>query len=145
MTTPEIIDATKQLSIIKSLNLYKPPFKIINGYRLIDDGENPEATVQIEANGKSIHEASSGNGPVDALASVLKKALIPLFPKISNIQLIDYSAKILDSASGTGTIVYVEITFTDGTCAWKACSSSTNINAASFHVLLDGFEYALVK
>lgn len=141
----EIKDATKSLNISRALNNYKAPFKAINGYRLIDNGISPEATVQIEADGKNIHEASNGNGPVDALANVLKKALTPLFPDLDKVKLIDYRANILDSKRGTSTDVEVTIIFTDGIDVWKVYSLSENINAASFQVLIDGFEYAILK
>lgn len=141
----EIHDATRELSIARALKSYTPPFTVIDNYRLIDDGANPEATVQIEADGRFIHEASTGNGPVDALAKVLKKALIPLFPVIENVTLIDYRANILDAKRGTSTDVEVTIIFTDGNEVWKVYALSENINAASFQVLLDGFEYAILK
>ena len=59
---------------------YKPHFEVIGNYRLIDDGIQPEATVIIKANGKEMHEADTGVGPVDALAKVLKKSLKSIFP-----------------------------------------------------------------
>jgi 2-isopropylmalate synthase len=145
MLNYEVRDATKELTIARSLNKYSPPFKIVGRYRLIDNGIDPEATVQIEANGRYIHEASTGNGPVDALAKVLKKALTPLFPEIENVKLIDYRANILDAKRGTSTDVEVTIIFTDGEEIWKVYSLSENINAASFQVLLDGFEFAILK
>jgi 2-isopropylmalate synthase len=145
MLNYEVRDATKELTIARSLKKYSPPFKIVGRYRLIDNGIDPEATVQIEANGRNIHEASTGNGPVDALAKVLKKALTPLFPEIENVKLIDYRANILDAKRGTSTDVEVTIIFTDGEEIWKVYSLSENINAASFQVLLDGFEYAILK
>ena len=145
MLNLEIHDATKELTIARSLQKYAPPFKVIGGYRLIDNGIDPEATVQIEANGRYIHEASTGKGPVDALANVLKKALTPLFPELERVVLVDYRANILDAKRGTSTDVEVTIIFTDGEEAWKVYYLSENINAASFHVLLDGFEYAILK
>ncbi|MFH0974157.1 MAG: alpha-isopropylmalate synthase regulatory domain-containing protein [Spirochaetota bacterium] len=141
----EIKDATRELTIARSLKKYIPPFKIVGGYRLIDDGLDPEATVQIEANGRNIHEASTGNGPVDALAKVLKKALTPLFPQIEKVELIDYRANILNAKRGTSTDVEVTIIFTDGEDVWQVYCLSENINAASFHVLIDGYEYAVLK
>ena len=140
-----IKDATKALTIARSLKTYKSPFKVIDGYRLIDNGIEPEATVQIEANGRYIHEASTGSGPVDALANVLKKALKPLFPELEKVKLVDYNANILDAKRGTGADVEVTIIFTNGEKLWKVYYLSENINAASFHVLLDGFEYAIQK
>ena len=141
----EIKDATKELTIVRSLKKYNPPFKVIGGYRLIDNGLDPEATVQIEANGRNIHEASTGNGPVDALAKVLKKALTPLFPQIEKVELIDYRANILNAKRGTSTDVEVTIIFTDGEDVWRVYYLSENINAASFQVLIDGYEYAVLK
>lgn len=139
----EIEDASKALTIARSLKKYHPPFRIIGGYRLIDNGIHPEATIQVEADGRIIHEASTGNGPVDALANVLKKALIPLFPEIQDVKLIDYRANIMDAKRGTSTDVEVTILFTDGEHVWRVNSLSENINSASFHVLIDGFEYSI--
>ena len=144
MLNYELRDATRELTIVRSLDNYTPPFKLIGGYKLIDNGIEPEATVQIEANGRLIHEASTGNGPVNALARVLKKALTPLFPAIEKIKLIDYRANILEAKRGTATDVEVTIIFTDGKKVWKVNSLSENINAASFRVLLDGFEYYIL-
>lgn len=145
MLNYEIVDATKALAIARALKNYRAPFQVIGKYRLIDDGLEPEATVQIEANDTLIHEASTGRGPVDALANVLKKALTPLFPEITRVKLVDYRANILDAQRGTSTEVDVTIIFTDGDRVWKVSSFSENINAASFRGLLDGFEYAVLK
>ena len=139
----EVKDATRILSVARSLNTYKAPFSIVERYRLIDNGIEPEATVQIEADGRYIHEAANGAGPVDALASVLKKALLPLFPFLENVALIDYRAEIIDAKLGTATSVMVTIVFSDGVEVWKGYSSHENINLASFHVLVDGMEYAI--
>lgn len=145
MLNYEIQDASKSLSIARSLITYRAPFTVIGSYRLIDNGIDPEATVQIEADGRYIHEASTGNGPVDALAKVLKKALIPLFPEVAAIKLIDYRANILDAKRGTSTDVEVTLIFTDGREIWKVTALSENINAASFRALLDGFEFAILR
>ena len=153
ITTPEekgmlnidIVDATKKLGIARALKDYKPPFTIIDRYRLIDNGIEPEATIQLQALGNFIHEAANGAGPVDALANVLKKALTPIFPFLAEVTLIDYHASIIDSNLGTATSVRVSITFTDGTEVWNVYASSENINLASFKVLVDGIEYAILR
>jgi 2-isopropylmalate synthase len=145
MLNYDIVDASKKLAIARSLKTYRAPFAIIDNYRLIDNGVEPEATVQIEASGKIIHEASTGNGPVDALAKVLKKGLTPLFPTINGVKLIDFRADILDARRGTSTVVEVTIIFTDGDDVWKVSALSENINYASFNGLIDGFEYAILK
>jgi len=122
---------------------YKPHFEIIGNYRLIDDGVRPEATIMIRANGKEMHEAETGVGPVDALARVLKKSLISLFPEVDRIKLIDFSSRIFDPGAGTAAGVEVEILFSDGREAWRVRAFSENICKASFLALIDGFEYGI--
>jgi len=67
-----------------------------------------------------------------------------LFPEVQEVKLIDYRANIMDAKRGTSTDVEVTIIFTDGEKVWKVNSLSENINVASFHVLVDGFEYAIL-
>jgi 2-isopropylmalate synthase len=137
-------DATKELNILRALDSYQKPFTIVGTYRLIDDGVRPEATVIIKADHAEMHEASTGVGPVDALANVLKKGLGSIFPFIRNVKLVDFASRISDSRSGTAARVEVSIVFTDGAEMWSVAAVSENINMASFMALLDGFEYAIL-
>ncbi len=136
-------DATKELNIIRALDTYKSPFEVVGTYRLIDDGLRPEATVIIRTKEKEMHEASTGVGPVDALAGVLKKSLSSIFPVIQGVKLADFSSRIHDAKTGTAAQVEVSIVFTDGIEIWSVSAISPNINMASFMALLDGFEYAI--
>jgi 2-isopropylmalate synthase len=140
-----IRDATKELNILRSLESYKSPFEVVGTYRLIDDGLRPEATVIIKTKKQEMHEASTGVGPVDALANVLKKSLSSIFPVIQGIKLVDFSSRIHDTKSGTSAQVEVSIIFTDGKEIWSVVAISANINMASFMALLDGFEYAILS
>ncbi|HVN97241.1 MAG TPA: alpha-isopropylmalate synthase regulatory domain-containing protein [Syntrophorhabdaceae bacterium] len=140
-----ITDATKELNILRSRKGYKSPFKAVGTYRLIDDGLRPEATVIIETEKQRMHEASTGVGPVDALANVLKKSLSSIFPVIQGVKLVDFSSRIHDSKAGTSAKVEVNIIFSDGNNVWSVVAISENINMASFMALLDGFEYAILS
>jgi 2-isopropylmalate synthase len=140
-----IKDATKELNILRSLETYRKPFEVVGTYRLIDDGIRPEATVIIKTDTDEMHEASTGVGPVDALANVLKKSLSSIFPVIQGVKLADYSARVHDARSGTSAKVEVSIVFTDGMEIWKVSEIAENINMASFMALLDGFEYAVLS
>ena len=139
-----IKDATKILNLWRSMADYKPHFEILGNYRLIDDGVRPEATVMLRANGREMHEAGTGVGPVDALAKVLKKSLKSLFPEIDSVKLIDFSSRIFDPGAGTAAGVEVEILFSNGKDAWRVKAFSENINRASFLALVDGFEYGII-
>jgi 2-isopropylmalate synthase len=144
-TLHDITDATQRLKAIRSQTGYRSPFKAVGTYRLIDDGLRPEATVIIEAEKRQMHEASTGVGPVDALANVLKKSLSSVFPVIQGVKLVDFSSRIHDSKSGTAAKVEVNIIFVDEDTVWSVVASSKNINMASFLALLDGFEYAILS
>jgi 2-isopropylmalate synthase len=139
-----IKDATKILNFRRSLSDYRPHFEIIGNYRLIDDGIRPEATIMLRANGREMHEADTGVGPVDALAKVLKKSLKSIFPEVDEIQLIDFSSRIFDPGAGTAASVEVEILFSNGREGWRVRAFSENINKAAFLALVDGFEYGIL-
>ena len=144
MVEERVKDATKFLNLLRSMSGYKPHFEVIGNYRLIDDGIQPEATVIIKANGKEMHEADTGVGPVDALAKVLKKSLKSIFPEIDDVKLVDFSSRIFDPGAGTAAGVEVEILFGNGQEAWKVKAFSENICKASFLALVDGFEYGIL-
>jgi 2-isopropylmalate synthase len=90
-------------------------------------------------------EVSEGDGPVDALANALKKALAPSHPELDGLQLVDYKVRILDPESATRAATRVMIEFRDVETGkkWTTVSVDRNIISASLNALVDGFEYAL--
>ncbi len=128
----DVIDATERLKTLRSRRGYRNPFKVVGTYRLIDDGLRPEATVIIEADKKRMHEASTGVGPVDALANVLKKCLSSIFPVIGGVKLVDYSSRIHDSRSGTAARVEVNIIFTDENTTWSVVAAPKTLICPRF-------------
>jgi hypothetical protein len=48
----------------------------------------------------TVLEVSSGNGPVDALARALNRALLPSFASLSDIELTDYKVRLEPFATG---------------------------------------------
>ena len=140
-----VVDANLELNVLHSLKRYRSPFQVLRNYHLVDNGIEPEATVVLRAGGREIHEADTGVGPVDALANTLKKALKPAFPFIEGVQLVDYSARIHESRSGTKATIAVTVVLSDGDQIWKVSEISQNINQASFHALVGGYEFAIVN
>ena len=49
-----------------------------------------QVMVKVEVDGKQMHTASDGDGPVNALDNALRKALLQFYPEISNVRLNDY-------------------------------------------------------
>jgi 2-isopropylmalate synthase len=91
-------------------------------------------------------EVSDGTGPVDALASALKRCLIPSYEQLQHVELIDYKVRILDpqKATAAATRVMVEFRDKESDRTWTTVSVDTNVISASLNALVDGFEYALL-
>jgi 2-isopropylmalate synthase len=131
----------------RHLGLFQDKFKTL-GYRVIEDmGEDgvhvSEASVKLLIGEKIIHEVSEGDGPVNALDTALRKALIEHFPSIASVKLDDYKVRVLGSKVGTDASVRVWITFGDGKERWNTAGVSTNIIEASWLALLDGIHYKI--
>jgi 2-isopropylmalate synthase len=104
-----------------------------------------EAMVKVRVGDESIHTAAEGNGPVNALDTAVRKALIQFYPTLEAIKLVDYKVRIIDSAGGTAAYVRVLIESTDGEHHWTTVGSSTDIIEASWLALADSLEWWLVR
>ncbi len=132
-----------------------PDYFKLSRFRVMDDrrwnarGElvtESEATVTIEA-GQSVHmEVATGNGPVNALDTALRKALLPLYPQLEDMRLVDYKVRILTPQAGTGAVTRVMIESADTAGRrWTTVGVSTNIIDASFNALHDGITWKLMQ
>jgi len=105
-----------------------------------------EATVKLEVSGQRTMAVAEGNGPVNALDAALRKVLIPAYPQLANLRLIDYKVRILTPNQGTGAMTRVMIESTDGhTEHWSTVGVSTNVIDASFNALNDSITYLLLR
>jgi 2-isopropylmalate synthase len=100
-----------------------------------------EATVKLEVNGRPEYTVEEGDGPVNALDAALRKALRPFYPWIDAVRLSDYKVRIVDGARGTAARTRVLIVSTDGNSTWGTVGVSDNIIEASWHALVDSFEF----
>jgi 2-isopropylmalate synthase len=126
---------------------YKPPFKLIDYMVLVEHrrgrGMITEATVKLDVEGNEMYTVADGNGPVNALDNALRKALLPVYPRLSEFNLADYKVRIIDSASATAAMIRVLIDTRNGTRRWSTVGASTNIIEASWRALADSIEYGL--
>jgi len=108
--------------------------------------QESEATVMVEVGGKTLHEVSFGNGPVNALDNALRKALEPSYPVLGKLKLTDYRVRILRASEATGAMprVLIESMGADGD-TWSTVGVSTNVIDASFDALSDSFAYKLYR
>ena len=73
----------------------------------------------------------------------MRKALLPFYPSLEAVRLMDYKVRIVDQAAGTGAVIRVLIESGDGHRSWSTVGSSENIIEASWTALADSLEYWL--
>ena len=132
-----------------------PEYFNLNSFRVIDErrwnarGELitlSEATVKLEMDGDPYMAVAEGNGPVNALDAGLRKVLVPLYPQLEDLHLIDYKVRILSPGEGTRAITRVMIESGDGQGqVWSTVGVSTNVIDASFNALNDSIVYKLYR
>lgn len=129
----------------------RPELFTLHGYRVIagkhEEESEPfaEATVEIDIGGEHFHTAAKGTGPVHALDLALRKALRDSYPKINELELVDYKVRVLEGTHGTSTGVRVIIETTDGRESWGTVGVHKNIIEASWRALVDSIAYGLQR
>ncbi|TKV61439.1 citramalate synthase [Nakamurella flava] len=108
---------------------------------------NSEATVKVHVGGRRIIATAEGNGPVNALDSALRAAVVEQFPELDDVELTDYKVRILAGNAGTDSITRVLVTSADqgpsGPKEWTTVGVHANVVEASWQALVDALLYAL--
>jgi 2-isopropylmalate synthase len=150
----EAAEASFELLVKQLLGRYRPHFELL-GYRVtVDEDEtrqgdrgatSVEATVKLRVGEETVHTASAGDGPVNALDGALRKALASFYPRLAEMKLVDYKVRVVNPTAGTAARVRVIIESRDHTDLWSTVGASENIIEASWQALADSVEYKLVK
>ncbi len=105
-----------------------------------------EATVKINVGGEDHMTVAEGNGPVNALDAAMRKVLIPIYPALEGLRLVDYKVRILTPGDGTRAITRVMIESADAHGEhWSTVGVSANIIDASYNALRDSLVYLLYR
>jgi 2-isopropylmalate synthase len=130
-----------------------PEFFRLQSFRVIDERRwnargdlvtLSEATIKVDVGGKTLMTVAEGNGPVNALDSALRNALISAFPELEQIRLTDYKVRILTPQDATKAVTRVMIETSDaGGGSWSTVGVSTNVIDASYNALHDSITYKL--
>lgn len=144
----EAAEGSLALLIAKTLRHQEAPFKV-DAYHVSMRGDGShsvcEATIKIRVGEKRAHTVAEGDGPINALDSALRSALVKFFPELEQVQLTDYKVRILDTATGTAAKTRVLIQTSDGKDEWSTVGVSENIIEASLQALVESIEYRLIK
>lgn len=120
-------------------------FRAINSKRDMSTPPETEATIRLEVGGEEVHTAAMGDGPVNALDTALRKALVQFYPTLNDLELVDYKVRVLSGQQGTGAKVRVLIESKDGHEQWGTVGVSFNIIEASWQALVDSINYKLMR
>ena len=150
----EAAGASFELVVRKIKENYQGPFSV-EDFLVVErkqpNGANEIGTILSDAMvkvkvGEEIYQSSAnGSGPVAALDSALKDALINFYPNLVEIHLIDYKVRIFDPSQGSAAGVRVFIESSDNKTSWSTVGSSTDVIEASFLALQDSYEYWLIN
>lgn len=128
---------------------YDPPFELLDFTVLIEKrGGNrvmSQATVKLRVGDEVMHTAAEGEGPVNALDRAIRKALLPHYPELAEVHLVDYKVRIVDEHLGTAAKPRVVIESAWGEERWSTVGCSENIITASWQALWDSLELPLLR
>mgnify|MGYP001215101329 CR=1 FL=1 len=106
-----------------------------------------KANVTFLIDGKKIECTGEGNGPVNALDNAIRsnfKKVEKYYNYFSDLKLLDYKVRILNTGTEATTRVSIESTDKSG-ISWFTVGVSPNIIEASFKALIDSLDYKLYK
>lgn len=145
-------EASFEMLIRKFLGQYKPyfelhDFKVTDKIRISDeeDEATSQAEIHLSVEGKEEKSKARGVGPVHALDRALRKAMERFYPRLTEIQLVDYKVRVLPSGEGTASYVRVLIECRDADSKWATVGVSENLIQASYLALVDSLDYKLMK
>jgi 2-isopropylmalate synthase len=150
----EAAEASFELLLRKEIGRYHG-FFTLDHYRVVvlkTNGGQPvsEATVKLRVDGKTEHHVAEGDGPVAALDTAFRKALMGHYGAIEQVHLADYKVRVINSKAETAAKVRVIIECrrdrADGAKEMFGTTGvSGNIIDASWQALVDAYEYHLIQ
>ncbi len=146
----EAAGGSLELLIRRELGKYKSAFEANEyhtSFRQYRDGHHPvcEATVKVSVGDERELTVAEGNGVVNALDLALRKALLPFYPEIAEVSLVDYKVRILDGHDATAAKTRVLIVSAHQGKTWSTIGVSGNIIEASWIALVDGIDLFLQR
>ena len=144
----EAADASLELLMRRASGWEQDFFRVESMRVITDEAANgtftTEATVKVWVGEDREVSTAEGNGPVNAIDTALRAALVRRFPQLERVHLTDYKVRILDSGSATGAVTRVLIDASDGERSWTTIGVSANIIEASWRALEESLVYGLL-
>src|SRR5947199_121548 len=145
----EAADGSFEMLVRRASADYRPPFELL-GFTVIVERRSggdmtAQAMIQLRVGDAVMHTAAEGAGPVNALDQAVRKALLPHYPELADVRLVDYKVRIVDEHLGTAAKPRVVVESASGAERWSTMGCSENIIEASWQALRDGLELPLLR
>ncbi|GAB4110481.1 MAG: citramalate synthase [Roseiflexaceae bacterium] len=145
----EAAEGSFEMLIRRSAPDYQPPFELLDFTVIVEArGEEPlrsQAMIKLRVGSEVMHTAAEGDGPVNALDQAIRKALLPHYPLLAEVTLVDYKVRIVDEHLGTAAKPRVLIESARGEERWSTVGCSENIIEASWQALWDSLELPILR
>jgi 2-isopropylmalate synthase len=145
----EAAEGSFEMLVRRAAPDYTPPFELLDFTVIVEkrggNGVMSQATVKLRVGDEVMHTAAEGEGPVNALDRAIRKALLPHYPELADVHLVDYKVRIVDEHRGTAAKPRVLIESARGEERWSTVGCSENIIEASWQALWDSLELPLLR
>jgi 2-isopropylmalate synthase len=130
---------------------YRPPFQPL-AYRIdthksaSDEGSHSRASAEVMVDDQVFRGDAPGGGPIDALEKALRRALIPAYPYLDRVSLVDFRAYVARVREGPRGNIAVRITASaPGSPPWTTAGSAADLLHGAWIALTDSLELAVLK
>jgi 2-isopropylmalate synthase len=145
----EAADGSFEMLIRRTAPDYHAPFELLDFTVMVskhgEETSRVQATTKLRVGDEVMHTAADGDGPVNALDGAIRKALIPHFPRLADVHLVDYKVRIIDAHRGSAAKPRVLIESARGDERWSTVGCSENIIEGSWQALWDSLELPLLR
>lgn len=145
----EAAEGSFEMLVRRSAPDYQPPFELMDFTVVVSRHGATESVAQamtkLRIGERVMHTAAEGDGPVNALDQAIRKALVPHYPRLTEVKLVDYKVRIVDEHLGTAAKPRVVIESACGDERWSTVGCSENIIEASWLALWDSLELPLLR
>jgi 2-isopropylmalate synthase len=145
----EAAEGSFEMLVRRTSPEYQPPFELLDFTVVVSKhgmtDSVAQAMVKLKIGERVMHTAAEGDGPVNALDQAIRKALLPHYPRLAGVKLVDYKVRIVDEHLGTAAKPRVVIESACGDDRWSTVGCSDDIIEASWLALWDSLELPLLR
>ncbi|MBC8160508.1 MAG: hypothetical protein H7Z42_04740 [Roseiflexaceae bacterium] len=145
----EAAEGSFEMLVRRAAEGYAPPFELLDFTVIVEKrGGNQvvaQAIIKLKVGDEVMHTAAEGVGPVNAMDGAIRKALLPHYPQLAEVKLVDYKVRIVDAHLGTAARPRVLIESACGDERWSTVGCSENVIEASWQALWDSLELPLAR